>query len=80
MTTYDGKTIVVDPCDLKGNVALMERADEFTAPYLGENEEGEKVVVSVNKDNITVQTFQKNDWVRTNIYHEDGYNEEMFSK
>lgn len=79
-TTFDGKTLVVDPFDTKGNKELMNKADEFTMPYFGENEDGESVMISVNKDNITVTTMQNNGWARENIYYADGLTEELFKR
>lgn len=80
MTTYEGKTINFDPCDWKGMIALMARADEFKEPCFGNNAEGERVAISVNKDNITVETFQNNGWVRQNTYWNDCTTEETFSR
>ena len=79
-TTFDGKTINIDPKDYNGMIKLMDRADEFDYALLGENDEGEAVMISVNHDNITVETFQDNDWVRENIYYRDFTTEELFHK
>lgn len=56
--------------------------------YSGKNEDGEGIVVSVQKSTgIKVSTYQNNGWIRVNIYtlsNEDGYTdiimEETFSK
>ena len=79
-TTYDGKTITFNPYDTKGNMDLMSRASELDKPLFGKNEDGESVLISVNKDNITVETFQDNGWVRQNVYWEDGTTEELYRK
>jgi len=79
-TTFDGKTINIDSKDYSGMLKLMDRADEFHVPYFGKNDEGETVMISVNHDNITVETFQNNDWVRENIYYRDFTTEELFHK
>lgn len=80
MTTFDGKTINFDPHDTKGNLALMDRANEFEMPCFGKNENGEHVMISVNTENITVETFQDNGWTRENIYHRSLDNEELLHK
>lgn len=79
-TTFDGKTINFDPKDFKGMQKLMQMADTFTEPAVGVNVDGERVLISVNHDNITVSTHQKNDWVREMIYWEDGTVEELYHK
>lgn len=72
------KEIIVNPRDWDGMLELMDRFDEFKVPYMGENENGEFVQISVNKDNITVVTNQDNGWVRQNIYYRDFTTEELF--
>ena len=79
-TTFDGKTINIDPRDYSGMLKLMDRADEFDSAWLGKNDKGETVMISINEDNITVETFQHNDWVRENIYYRDFTTEELFHK
>ena len=80
MTTFDGKEIIIDPYDYKGMIKLMDRADEFDVPWSGKNENGEHVQISVNKDNITVETFQNNGWIRENIYWRDVTTEELYHR
>lgn len=65
--------------DHDNRVALMkEYADKFPTALLGHNEDGEVVSTSINHDNIVVETFQKNGWIRTNVYWEDGTIEELY--
>lgn len=80
MTLFNGKEIIIDPDDYNGMITLMDRADEFDVPWSGKNENGEHIQISINKDNITVETFQNNDWTRENIYWRDGFKEELFKK
>lgn len=78
-TTFNGKEINFDPHDWKGIRELCERHTEFDVPWAGKNEDGENIQISVNKDNITVETFQSNGWTRINTYYpEDGRCEEMY--
>jgi len=79
-TTYDGKTINFDSTDLKGIVALMDRADEFSSAVFGKNQDGETVMISVNKDNVTYEVFQDNGWASENIYYRDGSAEHLMHK
>lgn len=70
--------IKFDSQDFKGILALMDEYGESEYPYEGKNTEGERVLISINKDNVTVETFQANGWVRVNSYHRDGTIEETF--
>lgn len=45
----------------------------------GVNEDKENVIVSIDKESATIVTIQHNGFIRTNIYHEDGISEELFS-
>ena len=61
------------------------KAKNIKETLFGENERGDTVVVSTGKteDNepyYKVETIQENDWVRTNIYYEDGTIEELYDK
>ena len=82
MTVFDGTTITIDPSDYKGMLSLMARANEpdFEMPWSGKNDVGENMLISVNSDNITVQTFQSNGWTRENVYWNDGTVEELFER
>ena len=74
------KEIHFDPKDRHGMLALMDRANEFTEPWFGKNSEGEDVMISVNSDNITTETFQNNGWARENVYWRDFTVEELYHK
>ena len=69
-----------NPTDFKGMCDLMKRYYDEPLPFYGENEDGESVLISVNEHNITTQTFQHNDWLRTNVYYDDGTTEELYEK
>ena len=79
-TILEGTSLSFDPHDIKGNLELMDRANEFKMPFFGSNEDGERVIISVNTENITVETFQDNGWTRENIYHRSLDNEELFHR
>lgn len=46
------------------------------------NEEGCTVVVDISKDKLKTSTYQKNDWIRIDIYHndEDHTREELYER
>lgn len=51
-----------------------------TTDYLlsGENSDGDRLVIGINEDNIKCYTYQKNHWIRVNVYWYDGTVEELF--
>lgn len=71
-TYVDGTCIHFDSDDWEGMRELMSRHAEFETAYFGKTESGGTVMISVNKDNITVETFLDNGYVTTDIYYEDG--------
>lgn len=62
------------------SVKQMHELGDSKFPFEGENSDGERTLVSVFKDKITMITFQHNDWIRTNTLYEDGVMEEMFER
>lgn len=72
--------MVVDTKDYPSLIKLMDRADEFKYPLFANNEDGERQLVSINNDNVTIETFQNNGFTRQNIYHRDYTREELFVK
>lgn len=78
-TIFNGTQISFDPHDWDGITELCKRHAEFDVPWSGHNEAGDEVLISVNEDNITVETFQSNGWIRENIYRPEYYiTEELF--
>lgn len=76
----DIKDIEFKTSDLKKMCEIMKHYNEFPMPLAGKNEDNENILISINEHNITVQTFQNNGWLRTNIYHDDGTIEELYDK
>lgn len=70
----------LDPTDWAGMCKIMDEFGDEPLPFHGENENGESVIIGVCHDSISVQTFQKNGWMRTNIYNRYGENEELFER
>lgn len=64
--------------DSEQRESFMDRHEEFQSGLFGHNESEELVMVSIHKDCIVTSTFQKNRWVRKNIYWRDGTIEETF--
>ena len=69
-----------DLSNYEESVKQMDKYGDSKFPFEGENSDGERTLISVFKDKISMITFQHNDWIRTNILHRDGTTEEMFEK
>lgn len=72
------KTIVIDPSSLNSMIEVMDRYSEINHPIFGVSALGEKTRTSIFRDSIVVVTYQKNGWVRENVYWRDGTCEELF--
>ena len=70
----------LNPSDWERMLKLMDEYGDEPLPFHGKNEYDEPIIISVNPDNITTQTFQDNGWIRTNIYNRDGHCEELFDR
>lgn len=46
----------------------------------GKDEDGNIVIVSIDEELASIRTFQSNGWIRINIYHKDGTNEELYER
>lgn len=56
----------------------MDKHHTIDTMLCGENSDGEQIHISIHEDAIIALTFQKNHWIRRNIYHRDGTVEELF--
>lgn len=61
-------------------IALMDKADKYPDALSGQNSDGELTTMSINKDCISVSTYQHNDWIRKNVYWRDKTTEELFER
>ena len=52
---------------------MVQEFGSYPDALWGENENGEKVMLSICKDGITARVFQKNQWVRVNAHDANGY-------
>lgn len=71
--------ITFDPTDLYAMRKLMREQSRDT-PYCGENEQGERIILGIRPDLITLTTYQSNRWIRTNTYWADGSSEETYER
>jgi hypothetical protein len=71
-------TININPNDLSSMIELMDKYHTTKYMLLGTNELGEHTRTSIFKDKIVVVTYQKNGWVRENVYWRDGTYEEVY--
>ena len=51
---------------------IMKEYGNSESAFLGHNEDGELVEMSVHPDEIIVKTYQENGWLRVNYYDENG--------
>ena len=51
---------------------IMKEYGNSESAFLGHNEDGELVEMSVRPDEIIVKTYQENGWLRVNYYDENG--------
>ncbi len=73
------ETILIDFTDFDALRNLMDTHGETLDSMISAvNEEGEDQTISINPDNIVLDTCQNNGWVRRNIYWYDGDVEELF--
>ncbi len=58
---------------------LMKEYGNSSTAFMGQNEDGETVLMSINADGIILKTYQNNGWIRLDYYDEDGdYESEMY--
>ena len=48
--------------------------------FVGQNMDDELNEIEIKDGRIEVRTHQKNGWIRTNVYWDDGTSEELFDK
>ena len=66
--------------DWKAMLELMQHHKDFPMPLCGKNGSNENIIVSINSDNITIETCQNNGWMRTNVYWNDFTTEELYGR
>lgn len=73
-------SVCIDMSDISSVREAMRTYGDSEMPFFGSNEDGEEQIVSVNRDNVTIVTFQHNGWARTHVVWEDGTSEETFER
>ena len=72
----------VDPANPNSLLEIMKKHGSNQFPFFGKNENGESVEIHVCSNSITLITYQKNGWLRRNIYTDSGdgniISEELF--
>ena len=51
---------------------LVQEFGDYPDALWGNNENGEKVMLSIRKDGLTERVYQRNGWVRVNEYSAEG--------
>lgn len=72
--------ICFDPSDPAGMESLMDRYGDSKTIFVGKDEEGQSVDISIFPDKIVTSAFQANGWIRKNIYARDGVCEELYER
>ena len=72
--------ICFDPPDPTGMESLMDRYGDSKTMFVGKDEEGQSVEISIFPDKIVTSAFQANGWIRKNIYARDGVCEELYER
>ena len=44
------------------------------------NESGDSVIIAKYTNRVEVKTYQKNNWIRINVYYNDDTTEEIYEK
>ena len=60
-----------NPNDERAMFCLMRTTGRFNKTYPGENNDGEKIKIHISENNIIVDTYQENGWIRRNVYTKD---------
>lgn len=63
----------------EGRKELMKKYGKSNTAYAGRNEDGELVMVSIYTNELIIETYQSNKWIRKDVYDENGvYSEELY--
>lgn len=71
---------MIDLADYNACVELMDKYGDSDMPYIGRNDFGETTMTSIGRDNIVMETFQDNGWIRKNVLWRDGTTEELYGR
>lgn len=65
---FEEAGFVFDPDDIEGMKKLMEEYGGRSKMYHGKNVKGEDITISIFNDGITTLTYQKDGWIRRDIF------------
>ena len=51
---------------------LMKEHGDSPAPFVGTNDDGERITISIGTNIILLTTYQKNGWIRKNYFDANG--------
>ena len=71
--------INIDFNEIKSLRNTMDKYGDIDYMVRGVNDNGEDQQIHISHDNIIVETFQENGWLRVNTYWYDGTCEETFN-
>ena len=72
------RKLELDPSVHNQILDLTSRHKEFPNSCFGLNEDGEDVRLDINKESLTITTYQTNRWIRQTTYYRDGTVEEVY--
>ena len=70
--------ITIDFDNSASLLQVMNTYGHIGHDIFGMNSNGESMVIAIHSDKIIANTYQRNGWVRQNVYHRDGETEELF--
>ena len=72
------ENIQFDSSDYTGMVKLMDNHELYDSFVMCINQNGESMLLWIDKDRIDARVFQNNHWIRHMTYHRDGTVEETY--
>lgn len=69
-----------NPYDMSQLTQMINMANRFDMPLVGENEDGEMVMTEATSEFVRIVTYQQNGWVRVNYFYPDGTIEELYER
>ena len=70
--------ITIDFSNRSALLQVMNTYGNIGHDIFGMSSNRESMVISIHPDKIVANTYQRNGWVRQNVYHRDGETEELF--
>ncbi len=74
----ENKYVDINPDVYDALIELMDHEKDYPDVLIGENVNGEDTLIDIESDFIEVETYQKNGWIRRNVYWRDMTVEELY--